>query len=91
MYASRDTRTGDQKMVLKLIIHMTTPNELSLGFPLLKKKKRRKDYEILLNDVEILKQLQVFVSQQPLLPLLVHASHIFRDGYKIYVVYHYFL
>lgn len=101
MVASQDKITGEKKMVLKLILHMTTPNDLTIDFPHnTKKKKRRKkskgskkknlDYEILLHDQAILQQLELFISQQPLLPLLVHASHVFRDGYKLYVVYNYF-
>lgn len=86
LYASRDIITGERKAVLKLIVMCSHQHGFQIAFPPYKKHQHTNNkYSI--NDKLLVFHLVEWIKYQPLLPLLVHAKHIFRDGHKLYIVY----
>ncbi|CEP18234.1 hypothetical protein [Parasitella parasitica] len=85
LYASRDMITGERKAVLKLLVMCSHQHEFQITFPPYSSHPQTNNYTI--NDASLVLYLMQWIKYQPLLPLLVHAKQIFRDGHKLYVVY----
>lgn len=86
LYASRDMITGERKAVLKLIVMCSHQHGFQITFPPYKKHQHTNNkYSI--NDKLLVFHLVQWIKYQPLLPLLVHAKNIFREGHKLYIVY----
>lgn len=89
LYAARDLLSGEKKAVLKLIVMSSHQQGFHIAFPPYKQQQqqRRNSSYYAINDRLLVLHLAQWIKYQPLLPLLVHAKHIFRDGHKLYIVY----
>lgn len=91
LYAARDLLSGEKKAVLKLIVMSSHQHGFHITFPPYKQQQqqqhRNNDTRYAINDRLLVFHLVQWIKYQPLLPLLVHAKHIYRDGHKLYIVY----
>ncbi|CAO0798636.1 unnamed protein product [Mucor circinelloides] len=87
LYAARDLLSGEKKAVLKLIVMSSHQHGFQITFPPYKRHNSNSDTLYAINDKLLVFHLLQWIKYQPLLPLLVHAKHIFRDGHKLYIVY----
>ncbi|KAL9538280.1 hypothetical protein MBANPS3_011049 [Mucor bainieri] len=88
LYAARDLLSGEKKAVLKLIVMSSHQHGFHIAFPPYKQQhSRNNDTLYAINDRLLVFHLVQWIKYQPLLPLLVHAKQIYRDGHKLYIVY----
>lgn len=87
LYAGEDKYTFTKKAVLKLVLVQMADGQITFGFP---QQSPRVPLQARLQpviDSIVQQQLAIWISHQPLLPLLIHAQHIYRVGIKFYIVY----
>ncbi|KAK4519010.1 Fe(2+) transporter [Mucor velutinosus] len=89
LYAARDLLSGEKKAVLKLIVMSSHQHGFHITFPPYKQQQHSRNNDTLyaINDRLLVFHLVQWIKYQPLIPLLVHAKHIYRDGHKLYIVY----
>lgn len=61
--------------------------QFTFAFPRHRQHTLRPQYQLQVTDSILQQHLATWISYQPLLPLLVHAQHIYRVGIKLYIVY----
>jgi hypothetical protein len=88
LFAGKGRHTNDRKAILKLILVVMNDYQFTFAFPHNHHAPPRPPpYPAEIADSVIQQQLATWISYQPLLPLLVHAIHIYRVGIKLYIVY----